>query len=122
MAIEFEKFEVYQLAVSLTKNIFNLLNQDKYKKEFELSNQIKRAVLSISNNIAEGSEYNSNAQFIRFLKYSKGSCGEVRNMLHLCSILYDEDTQYLINDCKLVSKQLSKFIDYLSKTDVKKRS
>jgi four helix bundle protein len=122
MAVEFEKFEVYQLAINLTKNIFNLLNQDKYKKEFELTNQIKRAVLSISNNIAEGSEYNNNAQFIRFLKYSKGSCGEVRNMLHLCSILYGEETQYLINDCKLVSKQLSKFIDYLSKTDVKKRS
>lgn len=122
MAVEFEKFEVYQLAVNLTKNIFNLLNQDKYKREFELSNQIKRAVLSISNNIAEGSEYNNNAQFIRFLKYSKGSCGEVRNMLHLCSVLYEEDTQDLINDCKLVSRQLSKFIDYLSKTDVKKRS
>jgi len=64
MAIEFEKFEVYQLAVNLTKNVFDLLNQDKYKKEFELSNQIKRAVLSISNNIAEGSEYNNNTQFI----------------------------------------------------------
>lgn len=122
MAVEFEKFEVYQLAVNLTKNIFNLLNQDKYKKEFELSNQIKRAVLSISNNIAEGSEYNNNAQFIRFLKYSKGSCGEVRSMLHLCSMLYEEDTKDLINDCKLVSRQLSKFIDYLSKTDVKKRN
>lgn len=44
MAVEFEKFEVYQLAINLTKKIFNLLNQDKYKKEFELTNQIKRAV------------------------------------------------------------------------------
>nr|WP_306552740.1 MULTISPECIES: four helix bundle protein [unclassified Chryseobacterium] len=60
--------------------------------------------------------------FIRYLKYSKGSCGEVRNMLHLCSLLYDEDTNELINDCKLVSKQLSKFIDYLSKTDTRKQS
>lgn len=122
MAAEFENFEVYQLTVALTKNIFNLLNKDKFKKEFELTNQIKRAVLSISNNIAEGSEYNNNAQFIRYLKYSKGSCGEVRNMLHLCSLLYDEDTNELINDFKLVSKQLSKFIDYLSKTDTRKRS
>lgn len=122
MAVEFENFEVYQLAVNLTKNVFNLLKKDKFKKEFELSNQIKRAVLSISNNIAEGSEYNNNAQFIRYLKYSKGSCGEVRNMLHLCSVLYEEDTNELINDCKIVSRQLSKFMDYLSKTDVRKRS
>ncbi|WP_395046941.1 four helix bundle protein [Flavobacterium sp.] len=44
---------------------------------------MKRAVVSIINNIAEGSEYNNNRQFIRFLKYSKGSCAEVRNMLIL---------------------------------------
>jgi len=122
MAVEFENFEVYKQATNLTKNIFNLLNKEKFKKEFELTNQLKRAVLSITNNIAEGSEYNNNAQFIRFLKYSKGSCGEVRNMLHLCLMLYEEDTTDLINDCKLISKQLSKFIDYLSKTDNKKRN
>ena len=122
MAVEFEKFEVYELAVDLTKNVFNLLAKEKSKHEFEFSNQLKRAVLSISNNIAEGSEYNNNLQFIRYLKYSKGSCAEVRNMLNLCSVLYREDTENLINDCKIVSIQLSKFIDYLSRTDNKKRN
>jgi len=122
MAVEFENFEVYKQATNLTKNVFNLLSKEKFKKEFELTNQIKRAVLSITNNIAEGSEYNNNAQFIRYLKYSKGSCGEVRNMLNLCWMLYEEDTTDLINDCKIISKQLSKFIDYLSKTDNKKRN
>ncbi|MBP7974256.1 MAG: four helix bundle protein [Kaistella sp.] len=122
MAVEFEKFEVYELAVDLTKNVFNLLAKEKFKHEFEFSNQLKRAVLSISNNIAEGSEYNNNLQFIRYLKYSKGSCAEVRNMLNLCSVLYREDTENLINDCKIVSIQLSKFIDYLSRTDNKKRN
>ncbi|MDF2551880.1 MAG: ribosomal protein [Chryseobacterium sp.] len=122
MAVEFENFEVYKQATNLTKNVFNLLSKEKFKKEFELTNQIKRAVLSITNNIAEGSEYNNNAQFIRYLKYSKGSCGEVRNMLNLCLMLYEEDTTDLINDCKIISKQLSKFIDYLSKTDNKKRN
>ena len=122
MAVEFEKFEVYELAVNLTKNIFILLSKEKFRHEFEFSNQLKRAVLSITNNIAEGSEYNNNLQFIRFLKYSKGSCAELRNMLNLCSVLYSEDTENLINDCKIVSIQLSKFIDYLSRTDNKKRN
>ena len=122
MAVEFEKFEVYELAVDLTKNVFNLLVKEKFKHAFEFSNQLKRAVLSISKNIAEGSEYNNNLQFIRYLKYSKGSCAEVRNMLNLCSVLYREDTENLINDCKIVSIQLSKFIDYLSRTDNKKRN
>ena len=122
MAVEFEKLEVYELAVDRTKNVFNLLAKEKLKHEFEFSNQLKRAVLSISKNIAEGSEYNNNLQFIRYLKYSKGSCAEVRNMLNLCSVLYREDTENLINDCKIVSIQLSKFIDYLSRTDNKKRN
>lgn len=122
MAVEFEKFEVYELSVNLTKNIFILLSKEKFSHEFEFSNQLKRAVLSITNNIAEGSEYNKNLQFIRFLKYSKGSCAEVRNMLNLCSLLYSEETENLINDCRIVSIQLSKFIDYLSRTDNKKRN
>lgn len=69
MTREFERFEVYDLNINFTKNIYILLNKKKFRKEFEICNQLKRAVLSISNNIAEGSEYNNNAQFIRFLKY-----------------------------------------------------
>ena len=99
MTREFERFEVYDLNINLTKNIYILLNKEKFRKEFEICNQLKRAVLSISNNIAEGSEYNNNAQFIRFLKYQNGSCAEVRNMLNLCRKLYKEDTENLINDC-----------------------
>ena len=117
MARAFETFEVYQLATVLTAKIFKLLNQEKFKKEFEFSNQLKRATLSITNNIAEGCEYNTNAQFIRFLNYAKGSCGEVRNMLNLCNLLYNEDTALLIEDCKVVSKQLAKFCEYLAKSD-----
>ncbi len=121
MAVEFEQFNVYKLSLNLTRNIFTLLKNETFSKEFEFTNQLKSAVLSISNNIAEGSEYNNNAQFIRFLKYSKGSCAEVRNLLNLCELLFDIDTTNLINDCKIVSVQLSKFIDYLSKTDIRSR-
>lgn len=121
MAIEFENFEVYKLSSNLTVEIYKLLQNEKLKHEFEFVNQTKRAIFSVTNNIAEGSEYNSNAQFVRFLKYSKGSCGEVRNMLNLCRLLFDIDTTTLILDCKVVSTQLSKFIDYLEKTDNKRK-
>lgn len=117
MAQEFEQFKVYQLALILTKNIFELLNQEHLKREFELSNQMKRAVLSISNNIAEGSEYNNNRQFIRFLIYAKGSCAEVRNMLNICELIYELDTKNLQNDTRIIAMQLSKFIDYLKNND-----
>jgi four helix bundle protein len=47
--------------------------------------QIQRAVVSIGNNIAEGYERKSNAEFKQYLYIAKGSCGEVRSMAHLAS-------------------------------------
>lgn len=83
MTKSFTEFEVYRKAVLLTKITFLTLNKPSLEKEFAFKDQLKRAVLSITNNIAEGSEYNSNRQFIRFLRIAKGSCAEVRNMLML---------------------------------------
>lgn len=50
-----------------------------------MKDQIRRSVASISNNIAEGFEYNNNRDFVKFLRYAKGSTGEFRNQL---TILY----------------------------------
>ena len=87
MSNNFVDFEVYKKSVQLTKGIYMLLSNPVFIRESAFSNQLKRAVLSITNNIAEGSEYNSNNQFIRYLKIAKGSCAEVRNMLMLANEL-----------------------------------
>jgi len=52
-------------------------------KDYSFYDQIKRAVVSISNNIAEGSERIASAEFSRFLDIAKGSAGEVRSMYRL---------------------------------------
>lgn len=77
MTKSFEEFEVHMKGVLLTKKIYQLVKKPSFEKEFDFKSQIKRAVISITNNIAEGSEYNNNKQFIRFLKMSKGSCREL---------------------------------------------
>lgn len=68
MTKSFEEFEVHKKGVELTKQIFELLNHPSFEKEFSFKNQIKRSVISITNNIAEGYGYNNNKQFIRYLK------------------------------------------------------
>ncbi|RZJ30379.1 MAG: four helix bundle protein [Flavobacterium sp.] len=112
----FESFEVYKKGLVLSKAIFELLNAKTFEKEYAFKEQLKRAVISITNNIAEGSEYNNNKQFVRFLKMSKGSCAEVRSMLLLGKELgfYNREeieSSYLMTT--EISQQISNFINYL---------
>ena len=117
MTKSFEEFDVYNKGIVLAKIVFELLNSKTFEKEFGFKDQIKRAVISITNNIAEGSEYNNNKQLIRYLKISKGSCAEVRSMLILsrelgfCSQAEIEESYKISIE---ISQNLSNFIKYLS--------
>ncbi len=72
MTKSFTEFEVYQKSLLLAKEIFLSVGMPGFEKEYGFKDQIKRSVVSISNNIAEGSEYTNNKQIIRFLRHSKG--------------------------------------------------
>jgi len=71
----FEQLEVWKRSSRLCVNLYKVLRScpDKGFKD-----QITRAALSIPSNIAEGHERNSRAEYRRFLKIAKGSCGELR--------------------------------------------
>jgi len=114
---EFEEFEVYQKGILLAKLIFKLLENKSFEKEFSFKDQIKRAVISITNNIAEGSEYNNNKQLIRYLKISKGSYAEVRSMLVLArelELISQLEIEKSYNLSVEISQNLSNFIKYLN--------
>jgi four helix bundle protein len=117
MTKSFEEFEVYKKGIQLAKLIFDLMNNKSFEREYGFKDQIKRAVVSITNNIAKGSEYNNNKQLIRYLKISKGSCAEVRSMLILarelefCNQLEIQKSYDLSIE---ISQNLSNFIKYLN--------
>jgi len=79
----FEDLAIWKESLTITRNIYDLLAKKEFNLEFELKNQIKRATISISSNIVEGFEKNNNNEFIRFLKISKGSTGEVRSQIYI---------------------------------------
>ncbi|GEL11583.1 four helix bundle protein [Flavobacterium glycines] len=117
MTKSFEEFEVYQKGIQLAKLIFKLLENKSFDKEYSFKDQIKRAVISITNNIAEGSEYNNNKQLIRYLKISKGSCAEVRSMLVLArelELISQLEIEISYNLSIEISQNLSNFIKYLN--------
>ncbi len=114
----FEELEVWQKSIELAVSIYRLTLQEPLSKDFSLKDQIRRASTSVSNNIAEGFEYNSNNQFVKFLRIAKGSLGEVRSqliVLHRINYISKEDYERLYSDCISLSKQIYSFINYLEK-------
>lgn len=73
----FEKLEVYKLGKSLTKSIYELTKNFPNDERFGLTNQIRRASISICLNIAEGSSRISDKEKARFYEISYGSLMEI---------------------------------------------
>jgi four helix bundle protein len=83
----FEQLPVWQAAMSLAQRIYALLDRREFARLPELRDQLRRAALSVSNNIAEGFERGSTAELLYFLYVARGSAGEVRSMLLFCQRL-----------------------------------
>jgi len=81
MALQtFEDLEVWKRGCRLAVDVYFEFDECK---NFTLKDQAQRSATSIPPNIAEGSERGSDADFIRFLRYSKGSCAELRTQLNI---------------------------------------
>jgi len=115
----FEDFNIYKQARILTKYIYEITRKGEFSRDFGLVTQIRRAAVSIMSNISEGFERGTNKEFIQFLYYSKGSCGEVRTQLtvaldqkYIDRQIHDE----LNTQCRRISGMISNLISYLHKS------
>lgn len=80
----FEDLPVWKSAIELAVATYALTNDRSLAGSGDLADQLRRASLSVSNNIAEGFERGSTAELLMFLYIARGSAGEVRSMLHFC--------------------------------------
>ena len=78
----FEDLEMWKLSRILCNDIGVLIDKDKLKRNYRLIGQMEGSSGSIMDNIAEGLERGTRAEFIVFLGYAKGSCGELRSQLY----------------------------------------
>ena len=112
----FEDIDAWRAGRELVNEIYHVSGRGAFTQDFALRDQIRKAAVSIPSNIAEGFERNQRGEFAQFLRYAKGSAGEVRSQLyHARDQEYiDEDTfQTLRANVESVSRQIQGFIRHL---------
>ncbi|MFB3922282.1 MAG: four helix bundle protein [Terriglobia bacterium] len=83
----FEELPVWKSAIELAKQTFTMTAKPAFKGHFSLKDQIERAAVSVSSNIAEGFERGTTQELLTFLYVARGSAGEVRSLLCLLDVL-----------------------------------
>jgi four helix bundle protein len=120
----FEELPVWQAAIKLGVRIYAFTSGEKFKGQYGLRDQIERAAVSVSNNIAEGYERGTTQEMLTFIYIARGSAGEVRSMLCLFEQLPAfDDLKAEISNLKLlaenISRQLRGWADALQNSEIK---
>lgn len=120
----FEQLPVWQAGIQLGVKIYALTGKSNFRRQRSLRDQIERAAVSISNNIAEGFERGTNQELLTFLYISRGSAGEVRSMLCLLERIpafadLESEILNLKSEAESVSRQLGAWIRSIQDSDLK---
>lgn len=120
----FEDLEIWKIAFAIAVEVYLLCDLEPLKSDWGMKDQIRRAACSMSDNVAEGFEYNNNPDFVRFLNYSKGSSGEFRNKLTIlfaAGKIQQETFDGLYNKSIEFSSKTKSLITYLKKFEADKK-
>ena len=110
---------VWQKAMELAVEIYKLVKKLPKEELYTLSDQMRRAVVSIPSNIAEGQARNSTKEFIQFLSIARGSNAELETQLLLCvkiEYLADMDIKQSMQLIEEIRKMLHALIKTLSRS------
>lgn len=111
-----ENLRIYKTSIELTAKVYELIRKQKTLfKDYSLSDQLKRASVSIPANIAEGYK-RTPKHFKNFLQIASGSANEVVALLQVIEVVHRIDTKDLQEDYKLIGKQINAF-SFKLKTD-----
>ncbi len=111
----FRELNVWEKAKNLVAKIYKLTENDFFKSDFSLKNQIRLAAISVASNIAEGDERFSNKESIRFLYIANGSVAELITQFLICKYigyLSDKKIDPIIYELEKLSKMIKSLIKH----------
>lgn len=119
----FEDLPVWQLAADLAAKMYEWTQHPSFRGKGDLANQLQRAALSISNNIAEGFERGTTKELLSFLYIARGSAGEVRSMLCVMERMNGfadlrSEISNLKSTCESISRQIRGWTNSLQNSDI----
>lgn len=108
----FEDLSIWKDAISIGKILFEIAGKAEDRRKYRFAEQLNGSILSISNNIAEGSGSSSNKEFARYLSIARSSIFEVVNILHVFEqqgIITANEREEIYPDLLKLSKSIYKF-------------
>jgi four helix bundle protein len=120
----FEDLPVWQAAASLYEAVEELLRDERFVASRGFRDQLDRAALSVSNNIAEGFERGTSNELLAFIYIARGSAGETRSMLRLkCRKLANaslrQKVDALVATAESCSRQLGGWAESVKNSGIK---
>jgi four helix bundle protein len=118
----FEDIQTWQKGRELKQSFYRHSKRGDFVKDFALREQIRRAVIFITANIAEGFERSGNREFIQFLSQSKGSSGEVQDHLYPAldeNYISQKEFDALYAQAAEVAKLTGSFMNYFRQSEVR---
>jgi four helix bundle protein len=119
---KFEDIEAWKKGRTLKQALYRHSKQGELAKDYPLRDQIRRAAMSVTANIAEGFERGGNREFIQFLSISKGSCGEIQDHLYTAldeQYIPKEKFEELYAQTGEVSRVIAGFMNYLQRSEIR---
>jgi len=112
----FEDLDCWQEARKLVNSVYSVCSVSEFKKDFGLSDQIKKSAISIMANIAEGFSRKTNKEFIQFLFIAKSSAAELQSHLYIAmdqGYITKEKFTELYDHSDKIQRMISNLIKYL---------
>ena len=112
-AKDYKDFIVWQKSIDLSVEIYKLVKLLPKTETYGLSDQMRRAVVSIPSNIAEGQGRSSAKEFMHFLSIARGSQKELETQIYICTRLEyftEEEALNALNLCEEIGKMLNSLI------------